>query len=393
MRRITLVFPALSLISLAVQYIHQRPEWPHFTWDQPTLTPALLDVRHRQGHLLGRMKSLGFRFRNEAALENLTAEVIKSSAIEGTVFDPASVRSSLARRMGVQPADTAASSREVEGAVEMMFDATQKYAEPLTVERLLGWQSALFPGGHSGMQRVLTGQWRTPEMDPMQVVSGPVSRDRVRRKNIHFEAPTADRLPGEVEKFLQWFENPDRTDPVLRAGIAHLWFVTIHPFADGNGRVSRAIADQALARADASALRFYSMSAQIESEKKAYYDALEQSQKGTTDITRWLAWFLGCLGRALQRAEDLTANIVQKSATWEWISHTTTINERQRLVINTLLDGADRELSTSRYAKLATCSLDTALRDIKLLLDAGILARGGGGGRSTTYRLQPPPQG
>lgn len=355
--------------------------------------PTLLDVRHRQGRLLGRMEGLGFRFRSEAALENLTAEVIKSSAIEGTVFDPASVRSSLARRMGLQPSDHAASSRDVEGAVEMMLDATQKYAEPLTVDRLLGWQSTLFPGGRSGMHRVLVGQWRTPDMDPMQVVSGPVGRDRVRRKNIHFEAPAADRLPGEVAAFLQWFEATDRTDSVLRAGIAHFWFVTIHPFEDGNGRVGRAIADQALARADASAQRFYSMSAQIEAEKKQYYDALEESQKGMTDITRWLAWFLGCLGRALQRAEDLAAAIIQKSATWEWISHTTTINERQRLVINALLDGTDRNLSTSRYAKLTKCSLDTALRDIKLLLDAGIVAAGESGGRSTSYRLQPPPRG
>ena len=337
------------------------------------------------------MKSLGFRFRKEAALENLAAEVVKSSAIEGTAFDPVSVRSSIARRMGIQASDNAAASRDVEGAVDMMLDATQKYAEPLTVERLLGWQSALFPGGRSGMHRVLTGQWRTPEMDPMQVVSGPVSRDRARRKHIHFEAPAANRLPGEVGHFLQWFETADRTDPVLRAGIAHLWFVTIHPFEDGNGRVSRAIADQALARADASALRFYSMSVQIESEKKEYYHALAMSQKGTTNITLWLAWFLGCLGRALQRAEDLAANIIQKSATWEWINDTTTINERQRLVINALFDGTDRELSTSRYAKLTKCSLDTALRDIKLLLDAGILAAGRAGGRSTTYRLQPPP--
>jgi Fic family protein len=276
-----------------MRYIHQLPEWPHFTWDDAKLMPTLLEVRHRQGRLLGRMEGLGFRFRSEAALENLTAEVIKSSAIEGTVFDPASVRSSIARRMGIQASDHAVSSREVEGAVEMMLDATQKYAEPLTVERLLGWQASLFPGGRSGMQRVLTGLWRTPEMDPMQVVSGPVSRDRLRPKNIHFEAPTADRLAAEVQRFLQWFESPDRTDPVLRAGLAHFWFVTIHPFEDGNGRVSRAIADLALARADGLDLRFYSMSTQIESEKKHYYLELEKSQKGALDITRWLLWFLG----------------------------------------------------------------------------------------------------
>ena len=353
--------------------------------------PSLLAVRHRQGRLLGRMEGLGFRFRSEAALENLTAAVIKSSAIEGTLFDPASVRSSLARRMGIQPSDNATSDRHVEGAVDMMLNATQQYAEPLTVERLLGWQSTLFPGGRSGMKSVLVGQWRTPEMDPMQVVSGPIGREKIRRKNIHFEAPTADRLPAEVASFLQWFEGPDQTDPVLRAGLAHLWFATIHPFEDGNGRVSRAIADLALARGDGSAMRFYSMSTQIESEKKHYYQALEKTQKGTLDFTGWLSWFLGCLGRALQGAETSLARIIQKSATWEWINHTLTINDRQRLVINALLDGADRELSTSRYAKLASCSLDTALRDIKLLLDAGVLAPGPRGGRSTKYELQSPP--
>ena len=336
------------------------------------------------------MEGLGFRFRSEAALETLTSEVIKSSAIEGTSFDPASVRSSIARRMGVQAADSAAASRDIEGAVEMMLDATQKYAAPLTADRLLGWQASLFPGGRSGMHSILTGQWRTPEMDPMQVVSGPISRDRIRAKNIHFEAPTADRLPSEVANFLQWFESPDGTDPVLRAGLAHLWFVTIHPFQDGNGRVSRAIGDMALARADGSALRFYSMSTQIESEKKHYYSALEKTQKGSLDITPWLRWFLDCLNRALQGAEMSLAKIIRKAAIWEWINHASTISDRQRVVINALLDGPDPELSTSRYAKLAKCSLDTALRDIKLLVDAGVLAPGPSGGRSTKYQLQSP---
>ena len=374
-----------------MRYIHQRPEWPNFTWDEAKLMPILVEVRHRQGRLLGRMEGLGFRFRDEAALENLTAEVIKSSAIEGTVFDPVSVRSSIARRMGIQASDNAAASRDIEGAVEMMLDATQKYTEPLTIERLFGWQSSLFPGGRSGMHRILTGQWRTPDMDPMQVVSGPIGRDHIRTKNIHFEAPVADRIPAEVTAFLQWFESPGPTDPVLRAGLAHFWFVTIHPFADGNGRVSRAIADMALARADGSALRFYSMSTQIESEKKQYYQALEQTQKGTLDITRWLTWFLACLDRALQGAETSLAKIIRKSTTWEWINHTLMISDRQRLVINALLDGPDPELSTSRYAKLAQCSLDTALRDIKLLVEAGVLAPGDRGGRSTKYKLQSPP--
>lgn len=375
-----------------MRYIHQHADWPRLTWNERELVPALVNVRHRQGHLLGHMKGLGFRFRSEAALQSLTSEVIKSSAIEGTTFDPSSVRSSIARRLGMQSTERAAASREVEGAVEMMLDATQNHTAPLTVERLHGWQSSLFPGGRSGMQRVLTGKWRTPEMDPMQVVSGPINRDRVRRKNVHFEAPPAGRVPGEVEQFLEWFEKNDDTDPVLRAGIAHFWFVTIHPFQDGNGRISRAIAEMALARADGSALRFYSMSAQIEAEKKRYYDALEQSQKGTTDITHWLAWFLACLDRALHRAENLAAAIIQKAETWDWINHAATLNERQHLVINVMLDQPETEISTSRYAKLTDCSLDTALRDIKALIEVGILSAGLGGGRSTKYRIKSPPR-
>lgn len=371
-----------------MRYIHQLPEWPRFTWDEVKVTPLLVEVRHRQGRLLGRMEGLGFRFRSEAALENLTAEVIKSSAIEGTAFDPAAVRSSIARRMGIEGSDHPVADREIEGAVEMMLDATEHYAAPLTVDRLLGWQASLFPGGRNGLHRVLTGQWRTPAMDPMQVVSGPIDRDRIRRKNIHFEAPPADRLPAEVERFLAWFEAPGPLDPVLRAGIAHLWFVTIHPFADGNGRVSRAIADLALARADGSAQRFYSMSARIEAEKKHYYRALEQAQKGSLDITAWLVWFLGCLDRAFQDAETVLGRIIHKANAWNAINRTPNLNDRQRLVINTLLDNAESALSTSRYAKLAHCSLDTALRDIRLLLDAGVLAPSQAGGRSTQYLLK-----
>lgn len=332
------------------------------------------------------MESLGFRFRSEAGLEALTSEIIKSSAIEGTVFEPAAVRSSIARRLGIAQGSAAQSSRDVEGAVEMMLDATQRYAEPLIVDRLLGWQASLFPSGHSGVRRILVGQWRTAEMDPMQVVSGPV-RDPVRRKNIHFEAPEAARVPGEVEAFLRWFESADAVDPVLRAAVAHLWFVTIHPFEDGNGRISRAIADMALARADRSDLRFYSMSTQIEAEKGEYYETLERTQKGGMDITDWLVWFLRCLGRALDRAEKSVGDIMRKASTWDRINAGVPVNERQRVVINVLLDGADREISTSRYAKLTSCSLDTALRDIKALVDTGVLAPGEGGGRSTRYRL------
>ena len=370
-----------------MQYVHQYSDWPLFKWREADLLPVLPNVRHRQGRLLGKMEGLGFRFQSEASLVNLTSEVIKSSAIEGTVFDPAPVRSSIARRMGLPVGRETKSSHDIEGAVEMMLDATQKFAEPLTVDRLLGWQSSLFPAGRSGMQRVLVGKWRTREMDPMQVISGPWSRDRVRRKNIHFEAPTAARLPREVKTFLQWFEGKDSTDPILRAAISHLWFVTIHPFEDGNGRVSRAIADMALARADGSALRFYSMSAQIEAEKAQYYDHLERAQKGGMDITTWLLWFLGCLDRAFSRAEGSLAGILRKAATWEKVNAGVSVNDRQRNVLNALMDGDDRQVSTSKYAKLARCSLDTALRDIKSLVDAGIFVAGQGGGRSTKYQL------
>ncbi len=372
-----------------MQYIHHLPEWPHFQWSHERLTPPLAAARHRQGLLLGGMHTLGFHFRTQANLENLAAEVIKSSAIEGTIFDPASVRSSIARRMGLPPEKEAPSSREVEGAVDMLLDATQNYDQPLTEDRLLGWQAALFPAGRSGMQRILVGQWRTPEMDPMTVVSGPISRDRIRRKHIHFEAPPADRLQREVAAFLKWFETADRTDPVVRAGIAHFWFVTIHPFEDGNGRVSRALADLVLARSEGSALRFYSMSNQIEQEKQDYYHALETAQKGSLDITGWLEWFIGCFDRAVIEALRALERIMKKAARWEQINQWFEPNERQRKVLNALLDGAEEEISTSKFAKLAGTSLDTALRDIKQLVAAGVLKPGAGGGRSTKYLLAP----
>ncbi len=235
-----------------MRYIHQLPRWPDFHWDHARLLPLLAQARHQQGMLLGGMQALGFRFQQQSSLENLATDVVKSSAVEGTVFDPASVRSSIARRMGLPPEKPGASGRDIEGAVEMILDATQHYDRPLTEDRLLGWQAALFPAGRSGVRRIAVGQWRTPEMDPMQVVSGPISQEQIRRKHIHFEAPSAARIPGEVAAFLKWFESPGETDPVLRAGVAHLWFVTIHPFEDGNGRISRAVADMALARAEGS---------------------------------------------------------------------------------------------------------------------------------------------
>jgi Fic family protein len=374
-----------------MRYIHQDPSWPRFVWDNAKLLPVLSKVRLRQGRMLGQMEQIDFRFRAEAGLENLTAEVIKSSAIEGTIFDPEAVRSSVARRMGLPTGNETSASREIDGAVEMLIDATQNYDKPLTEDRLLGWQSALFPAGRSGLRRILVGAWRTPEMDPMQVVSGPISREQMRRKNIHFEAPAAKRLPREVGRFLTWFESAGEEDPVLRGGLAHLWLVTIHPFEDGNGRVSRAVADMALARSEDTGFRFYSMSTQIEAQKKQYYEILEHTQKGTMDVTDWLVWFLTCLDNAITGAQASLVRILKKSSTWERVNGALQVNDRQKLVLNTLLDGDNSELSTSKYAKLAKCSLDTALRDIKQLLDGGVLVSGPSGGRSTTYRLRSVP--
>ena len=363
-----------------MRYIHERAGWPHLKWDQARLLPLLAEVRHRQGRLLGRMEGLGFRLRAEARLTTLTADVIQSSAIEGARLDAAQVRSSIARRLGLDIGGHAQASRDVEGVVEMMLDATQKYAEPLTVERLFNWHAALFPTGRSGLRRIRVGAWRPSEKDPMRVVSGPMGRERV-----HFEAPAADRLRHEVAVFLKWFGAAEKIDPVLKAGMAHFWFVTLHPFEDGNGRISRAIADMALARAEGTLERFYSMSAQIEAEKKRYYLNLEQSQKGGTDITSWLEWFLGCLGRAVAGAEDGLASVLRKAKIWERINNQPPLNERQRKVINRLLDGFEGKLSTSKYAQLAQCSSDTALRDIRILLDRGILIQDAGGGRNTRY--------
>ena len=368
-----------------MSYIHENPDWPSLRWDDVKLLTLLADVRHRQGRLLGRMEGLGFRLRTEASLTTLTADVIKSSAIEGALLDAGQVRSSIARRLGLDFGGNVQPSRDVEGVVEMMLDATQKYSEPLTAERLFGWHASLFPTGRSGMRRITVGAWRPAEIGPMQVVSGPMGRERV-----HFEAPLADRLQHEVLVFLDWFGAANGIDPVLKAGIAHFWFVTIHPFEDGNGRISRAIADMALARAEGTIERFYSMSTQIESEKKQYYLNLEQSQKGGTDITSWLEWFLDCLGRAVAGAEDGLAGVLRKAKVWERINNQSPVNERQRMVINRLLDDFEGKLSTSKYAKLAKCSGDTALRDIRILLDRGVLVQDAGGGRNTSYRLVAP---
>ena len=366
-------------------YIHQRKEWPEFRWNEARLLPILAKVRHQQGRLLGQMEGLGFHLRGEANLASLTSEVIGSSAIEGEKLDEEVVRSSIARRLGIVDAGVAPVNRHVEGVVEMMLDATRKFGEALTAERLFSWHAALFPSGRSGMRCITTGAWRTGEDGPMQVVSGAMGRE-----NVHFEAPDADLLDEEVCRFLEWFEGSTTIDPVLKAGIAHFWFVTIHPFEDGNGRIARAIAELALARADGVAERFYSMSTQIEKERRQYYDSLESSQRGTIDITLWLEWFLGCLDRALEQAQISLRGILHKARVWERINQDGPVNERQHAVINRLLDGFEGKLSTSKYAKIAKCSADTALRDINDLLARGLMLREDGAGRSTGYRLAEP---
>lgn len=362
-------------------YIHERPEWPYFQWNLERLVELLATVRHKQGLLLGRMGALGFSIQAEAGLETLTEDVVKSSAIEGERLDSTLVRSSLARRLGIDIGGTAPVNRHIEGIVEMMLDATQRYAEPLSEERLIGWHAALFPTGFSGSRKITVGAWRTPEAGAMQVVSGYVGREKV-----HFEAPPAKRLECEMAAFLEWFNAPLELDPVLKAGIAHLWFVTIHPFEDGNGRIARAIADCALARADNSPQRFYSMSGRIEQERKEYYAILESTQKGGLDITSWLEWFLTCLGRAIDGAEETLAAVLRKARVWNHANQFP-LNERQRLVLTRLLDNFSGKLTSSKYAKLAKISQDTAIRDIKELVAHGILKQSEGGGRSTAYEI------
>ncbi|MCW0220355.1 MAG: Fic family protein [Prosthecobacter sp.] len=363
-------------------YIHELADWPKLTWDAGKLSALLADVRHRQGRLLGRMEGLGFRLRSEAKLSTLTADVVKSSAIEGEKLNAEEVRSSIARRLGLEYGGAAVAGRDVEGIVEMMLDATQSYAQPLTTERLFGWHSALFPTGRSGMHKITVGAWRPIEAGAMQVVSGPIGRE-----NVHFEAPTADKLDQDMNTFLEWFEASNGVDPVVKAGVAHFWFVTIHPFEDGNGRIGRAIVDLELARADGTAERFYSMSSQIEVERKEYYLQLERGQRNGLDITLWLEWFLGCLGRGITKADEALSGVLQKARLWEKVNQQP-VNERQRKVINRLLDGFEGKLTSSKYAKLAKCSEDTALRDIRTLVERGVLIKNEAGGRSTSYTLK-----
>jgi len=362
-------------------YIHEQSEWPVFRWDSERISPRLIDVRHRQGRLIGRMEGLGFQFRTEAVLQTLTEDVLKSSEIEGEKLDRDQVRSSIARRLGIDIGGLIPVDRNVEGVVEMMLDATQHYDRPLTSQRLFDWHAALFPTGRSGMSRINVGAWRDGKKGPMQVVSGPIGKER-----IHFEAPAAVRLRREAKRFLDWFEKESSIDLVLKAGVAHLWFVTIHPFEDGNGRIARAIADMVLARSERSPQRFYSMSAQIRQERKEYYEILEVTQKGNLDITAWLEWFLACLERAFDRAETILAAVLSKARFWDRFTGTD-FNERQRSMINRLLNGFEGNLTSSKWAKLEKCSQDTALRDIEDLINKGVLIKASAGGRSTSYSL------
>jgi Fic family protein len=362
-------------------FIWEQSDWPQWRFDASLLSAALASVRHSQGRLLGRMDGLGFALRDQATLQVLTEDVLKTSEIEGQQLNPDAVRSSIARRLGVDIGALAPSDRHVDGVVEMVLDATKGFANPLTRERLFGWHAALFPTGYSGLAQIRIGAWRDDAAGPMQVVSGPIGRQK-----IHYEAPPAERLEAEMGAFLHWFNSEQGIDPVLKAGLAHLWFVTIHPFDDGNGRIARAIGDMALARSEQSAQRFYSLSAQIQRERKEYYDLLEQTQKGELDVTEWLAWFLVCMGRAIDGAENTLGNVINKARFWERCAGMS-LNERQIKMINRLLDGFEGKLTSSKWAVITKCSPDSALRDINDLIEHGVLKKAEAGGRSSSYEL------
>jgi Fic family protein len=369
---------------LTSTYIHERADWPRFRLDDRKLAARLAAVRYLQGRLLGRSRALGFSLQVEATVHSLTEEILKSNDIEGEKLDKDQVRSSVALRLGVDIGALTPADRNVDGVVEMMLDATQKFDAPLTKARLFAWHAALFPTGRSGLSKIAVGAWRKDQTGPMQVVSGPVGRERV-----HYEAPAAARVDHEMRSFLDWFNHENETDLVMKAGIAHLWFVTIHPFDDGNGRIARALADLLLARSEQSSQRFYSMSAQIREKRSDYYKLLEATQKGDLDITSWMDWFLDRLNRAFEEADSVLASVLVKANFWER-HRTTQLNERQRILVNRLLDGFEGKLTSSKWAKIAKCSPDTALRDIDGLVALGILTRSAAGGRSTSYSLSDP---
>lgn len=363
-------------------FIHQQDNWPNFTWQNDKIINLLSEARNLQGKLLGKMESLGFDLRNEALLDTLTLDVVKSSEIEGEYLNPYQVRSSIARRLGMEIAGSVESDRNIDGVVEMMLDATQNCFEPLTADRLLNWHAALFPTGRSGMYRITVADWRKDTTGPMQVVSGAMGKEK-----IHFQAPDSSLVEKEIRLFLDWFNYNLKTDLVLKAAITHLWFVTIHPLDDGNGRITRALTDMLLAQSDKSNQRFYSMSAQIRIERKEYYEILEKTQKGNLDITEWIKWFLNCLINSLKSTDSVLVRVLFKADFWSMHSKTL-INERQRKLLNMVLDGFDGKLTSSKWAKIAKCSKDTAIRDINDLIDKDILLKESAGGRSTNYDLK-----
>ena len=366
----------------AMSYIYENPKWPELTWDSRFLSKLCSDVRHKQGKLLGRMESLGFDFKNQAFLTALTEEVVMTSSIEGENLNKDHVRSSIAKRLGIKIGGLKEGvSREVDGVVELTLDATRNFEAPLDEERLFSWHRCLFPKGKLVPYGIRVGQWRTDEDGPMQVVSGAMGKEAV-----HYEAPAAQRIPAEMAKFLAWYNEQKDVEALVRAAASHFWFVTIHPFDDGNGRIGRAIAEMELSRSDQSSDRFYSMSSQIFSERRDYYRQLESSQKSGLDITLWIEWFLGCLGRSIDTSEINMDSILEKARIWENI-HKFAVNERQKKVINTLLDEFQGNLTSSKYSCMATCSKETAIRDIQDMMTKKILVKNDSGGRSTNYRL------
>ena len=362
-------------------YIHQQTDWPRFYWNWEKVSSLLASVRHHQGLLLGRLESLGLDASLELTVDSLTTSVVSSSRIEGEMLDVELVRSSVARQLGLDVGGLSSIDRNVDSVVEMMVDATERCYEPLTTERILNWHKALFPTGFNNMGPIMVGNWRDDVAGPMQVVSGPIGRQRV-----HFEAPAAELLMSEMGAFIEWFEGTDDMDWVIRAALAHLWFVTIHPLDDGNGRIARALTDLALARSDGSTQRAYSMSEQILSERGTYYRVLEQTQRGTLDITDWLVWFLECLSRAIATSEEKLSAVLSKARFWQ-TRQIVQLNARQRDMVNRLFDGFEGNLTTARWGRMTGCSHDTALRDITDLIDKGILTRNPGAGRRTSYRL------
>ena len=364
------------------EFIHQSDNWPNFSWKLEEFINLLSEVRNLQGRIMGRMESLGFDLRNEATLETLTLDVLKSTEIEGEYLNPDQVRSSIARRLGLEIAGSVESDRNVDGVVEMMLDATQNCFNPLTSERLFDWHAAIFPTGRSGMYKITVANWRTDSTGPMQVVSGAMGKEKV-----HFQAPDSSLVESEMSRFLDWFNKSSELDLVLKASVAHLWFVTIHPFDDGNGRITRALTDMLLAQSDRSSQRFYSMSAQIRLERKQYYEILEKTQKGNLDITDWIKWFLNCLLNALKSTDTILNRVLFKADFWT--RHAKTImNERQKKLLNKILDGFEGKLTSSKWAKIAKCSKDTAIRDINDLINKNILKKEEAGGRSTNYELK-----